>query len=92
LFEISIECQVFCQQTRIKVTVDNKVSVSTIRMSQTSILSIKQIIGARSSVVNGIAFQDEQTVVYIAGCYIVLYGVDQKSQRVIPCSPNAQGK
>lgn len=61
-------------------------------MSQAGLLSIKQIIGVRSSVTNGLAFQDEQTVVYIAGGNIVLYGIDQKVQRVIPCSINAQGK
>ncbi len=61
-------------------------------MSQAGLLSIKQIIGVRSSVTNGLAFQDEQTVVYIAGGNIVLYSVDQKSQKVIPCSINAQGK
>ena len=44
------------------------------------------------SVTNGLAFQDEQTVVYIAGGNIVLYGIDQKAQKVIPCSINAQGK
>ena len=61
-------------------------------MSQAGLLSIKQIIGVRSSVTNGLAFQDEQTVVYIAGGNIVLYGIDQKAQKVIPCSINAQGK
>ena len=61
-------------------------------MAQPGILSVKQVIGIRSSVTNGLAFQDEQTVVYIAGGNIVLYGIDQKSQRVIPCSINAQGK
>lgn len=61
-------------------------------MAQPGILSVKQIIGVRSSVTNGLAFQDEQTVVYIAGGNIVLYGIDQKSQRVIPCSINAQGE
>lgn len=61
-------------------------------MSQAGLLSIKQIIGVRSSVANGLAFQDEQTVVYIAGGNIVLYGIDQKAQKVIPCTPNAQGK
>lgn len=61
-------------------------------MAQPGILSVKQVIGVRSSVTNGLAFQDEQTVVYIAGGNIVLYGIDQKSQRVIPCSLNAQSK
>ena len=61
-------------------------------MAQPGVLSVKQVIGVRSSVTNGLAFQDEQTVVYIAGGNIVLYGIDQKSQRVIPCSINAQGK
>ncbi len=60
-------------------------------MSQAGLLAIKQIIGVRSSVTNGLAFQDEQTVVYIAGGNIVLYGIDQKAQKVIPCSINAQG-
>ncbi|CAF3187836.1 unnamed protein product, partial [Rotaria sp. Silwood2] len=59
-------------------------------MSQAGLLSIKQVIGVRSSVTNGLAFQDEQTVAYIAGGNIVLYGIDQKAQRVIPCSMNSQ--
>jgi hypothetical protein len=61
-------------------------------MTQAGIVSIKQIIGVRSSVTHGVAFQDEQTVVYIAGGNIVLYGIDQKAQKVIPCSINAQSK
>ena len=61
-------------------------------MSQSGLLSIKQVIGVRSSVTNGLAFQDEQTVVYVAGGNIILYGMDQKAQRVIPCSINAQGR
>lgn len=61
-------------------------------MSQAGILSIKQVIGVRSSVTNGLAFQDEQTVVYIAGGNIILYGIDQKAQKVIPCSINSQGR
>ena len=61
-------------------------------MSQAGLLSIKQIIGVRNTVTNGLAFQDEQTVAYIAGGNIVLYGTDQKTQRVITCSVNAQGE
>jgi hypothetical protein len=61
-------------------------------MTQAGVVSIKQIIGVRSSVTHGVAFQDEQTVVYIAGGNIVLYGMDQKAQKVIPCSINAQSK
>lgn len=60
-------------------------------MAQAAHLKIKQIIGVRSSVTNGLAFQDEQTVVYVAGGYVVLYGIDQKSQRVIQSSSSAQG-
>ncbi|CAF1583846.1 unnamed protein product, partial [Didymodactylos carnosus] len=59
-------------------------------MSQAAVLTIKQVIGIRSSVSNCVAFQDEQTLVYPAGGNIVLYGIDQKAQKVIPCTPNAQ--
>lgn len=53
------------------------------------IAQIKQIYGLRSGVGNCIAYQDEQTIVYPAGSNIVLYNIDQKVQKFIPCSPKS---
>jgi WD40 repeat protein len=50
------------------------------------IAQIKQIIGLRANTSNCIAYQDEQTVVYPAGANIVLYNIDQKTQKFISCS------
>ena len=47
------------------------------------IAQIKQVIGLRSKVSNCIAYQDEQTIVYPAGCNIVVYNIDQKTQKYI---------
>jgi WD40 repeat protein len=45
---------------------------------------IKQVFGVRSNVTNCIAYQDEQTVIYPAGSNIVVYNIDQKTQKFIP--------
>jgi WD40 repeat protein len=50
------------------------------------IAQIKQIIGLRANTSNSIAYQDENTVVYPAGANIVLYNIDLKTQKFIPCS------
>lgn len=50
------------------------------------IAQIRQIVGLRGNTSNCIAYQDEQTVVYPAGANIVLYNIDQKTQKFIPCS------
>jgi WD40 repeat protein len=52
---------------------------------------IKQVIGLRSNVSNCIAYQDEQTIVYPAGSNIIIYNIDQKSQKYIPCSEKSTG-
>ncbi|XP_014667325.1 PREDICTED: cilia- and flagella-associated protein 57-like isoform X2 [Priapulus caudatus] len=51
----------------------------------------KYIFGVKSSVVNNIAFHDEQTLVYPAGSYVVLFNVDQKQQKFILGSEKGQG-
>lgn len=48
------------------------------------IAQIKQIIGVRGNVSNCICYQDEQTIVYPAGSNIVIYNIDQKTQKFIP--------
>lgn len=48
------------------------------------IAQIKQVIGVRAHVNNCIAYQDEQTIVYPAGSNIVIYNIDQKTQKFIP--------
>lgn len=48
------------------------------------IAQIKQVIGIRANVNNCIAYQDEQTIVYPAGSNVVIYNIDQKTQKFIP--------
>lgn len=55
------------------------------------IAQIKNIIGVRDNVTNSIAYQDEQTIVYPAGSNIVIYNIDQKSQKLIPISEKSNG-
>lgn len=47
------------------------------------IAQIKQVIGIRANVSNCIAYQDEQTIVYPAGSNVVIYNIDQKTQKFI---------
>jgi WD40 repeat protein len=55
------------------------------------IAQIKQVIGLRSNVTNCIAYQDEQTIVYPAGSNTIIYNIDQKTQKYIPCSEKSAG-
>jgi WD40 repeat protein len=55
------------------------------------IAQIKQVIGLRSNVSNCISYQDEQTIVYPAGSNTIIYNIDQKSQKYIPCSEKSNG-
>ena len=59
-------------------------------MSTLPVAQLKHVFGLRGGVVGGIAFQDEQTLVYPAGSNIVLYNVEQKVQRFIAGSEKAQ--
>ena len=55
------------------------------------IAQVKQIIGIRSNVTNCIAYQDEQTIVYPAGANVVIYNIDQKTQKFITNSEKSSG-
>ena len=55
------------------------------------IAQIKQIIGIRSGVSNCITYQDEQTIVYPAGANVIVYNIDQKTQKFIPNSDKSTG-
>lgn len=55
------------------------------------IAQIKQIIGIRANVTNCITYQDEQTIVYPAGANVVVYNIDQKTQKFIPNSEKSTG-
>lgn len=55
------------------------------------IAQIKQVIGLRGNVTNCIVYQDEQTIVYPAGSNIVIYNIDQKTQKFIPNSEKSNG-
>lgn len=50
------------------------------------IAQIKQVIGIRANVTSCITYQDEQTIVYPAGANVVVYNIDQKTQKFIPNS------
>lgn len=52
---------------------------------------IKQVIGLRANVSNCIFYQDEQTIVYPAGSNILIYNIDQKTQKFIPNSDKSSG-
>ncbi|KAI6655110.1 WD repeat-containing protein 65-like [Oopsacas minuta] len=47
--------------------------------------------GLRSDVVGNVNFIDEQNVIYPVGSNIVIYNIDQKTQRFIPTSPTMLG-
>ena len=55
------------------------------------IASLKQIVGLRPNVNNCIASQDEQTVIYPAAANIVIYNIDQKTQKFIPNLDKSSG-
>ncbi len=55
------------------------------------IAQIKQVIGLRANVTNCISYQDEQTIVYPAGANIVVYNIDQKTQKFITNSDKSTG-
>ena len=47
--------------------------------------------GAKSDVRENVHYVDESTVLYPAGHQIVLYHVESKTQRFIPCSADTEG-
>ena len=47
--------------------------------------------GLRSDVFGNVNFLDEQNVIYPVGSNIVIYNIDQKTQRFIPSSPTSLG-
>ena len=53
------------------------------------IAQIKQVIGLRGQITNCIVYQDEQTIVYPAGANIIIYNIDQKTQKFIPNTDNS---
>jgi cilia- and flagella-associated protein 57 len=55
------------------------------------IAQIKKVIGLRANVSNCISYQDEQTIVYPAGANMVIYNIDQKTQKFIPNSDKSIG-
>jgi WD40 repeat protein len=55
------------------------------------IAQIKQVIGLRANVNTCIGYQDEQTIIYPAGSNIVIYNIDQKTQKFIPNTEKSSG-
>lgn len=53
------------------------------------IAQVKQVIGLRGHITNCIFYQDEQTIVYPAASSIIVYNIDQKTQKFIPNGDNS---
>lgn len=51
----------------------------------------RYIFGVRSGVAANVLYQDEHTIVYPSGSYIVVYNIDQKTQKFIQCSEKSHG-
>ena len=49
------------------------------------------VFGLKSDVKENVHYVDEQTVLYPAGSNIILYGIEQKTQRFIPISERVEG-
>ncbi|KAK3612310.1 hypothetical protein CHS0354_011028 [Potamilus streckersoni] len=56
-----------------------------------AITQAKHIFGLKPGVTGNICYHDEQTIVYPAGANCILYNIDQKSQKFIPCSDKSEG-
>ena len=47
--------------------------------------------GLKGDVANNVWYLDEQSIIYPAGANLVVFNIDQKAQKFIPCSPGAEG-
>jgi WD40 repeat protein len=55
------------------------------------VAQLKQVIGLRGNVTNCIGYQDEQTIIYPAGSNVIIYNIDQKTQKFIPNTEKSTG-
>lgn len=51
----------------------------------------RHVFGLKSDVSNNVWYLDEQTIVYPSGSNCILYNIDQRTQKFIPCSENSHG-
>ena len=51
----------------------------------------KYSFGLKGDVTNNVLYLDEQSIIYPTGANLVLFNIDQKVQRFIPCSPGSEG-
>ena len=51
----------------------------------------RHVFGFKSNVATNLWYLDEQTIVYPSGSNCILYNIDQKTQRFIPCTENGNG-
>lgn len=51
----------------------------------------RYIFGVRSGVAANVLYHDEHTILYPSGSYIVVYNIDQKTQKFIQCSEKSHG-
>jgi len=53
--------------------------------------SPRHVFGFKSNVANNLWYLDEQTIVYPSGSNCILYNIDQRTQKFIPCTENGNG-
>ena len=51
----------------------------------------RHVFGFKSNVSTNLWYLDEQTIVYPSGSNCILYNIDQRTQRFIPCTENGSG-
>ena len=51
----------------------------------------KYAFGVRGDVANNVWYLDEQNIIYPAGANLIIYNIDQRLQKFIPCSKNGKG-
>jgi len=51
----------------------------------------RHVFGLKSDVSNNVWYLDEQTIVYPSGSNCILYNIDQRTQKFIPCSESSHG-
>ncbi|XP_066926478.1 cilia- and flagella-associated protein 57-like [Clytia hemisphaerica] len=56
-----------------------------------ALASPRHVFGFKSNVANNLWYLDEQTIVYPSGSNCILYNIDQRTQKFIPCTENGNG-
>lgn len=56
-----------------------------------ALASPRHVFGFKADVSSNIWYLDEQTIVYPSGSNCILYNIDQRTQKFIPCTDNGNG-